>query len=62
LQGSDFSFGCKLREKLGEKERFGFSARLPSIHFDVEHFAGKVHYNCKGILDKNRDNLSSSMH
>ncbi|XP_069752500.1 unconventional myosin-VIIa-like [Narcine bancroftii] len=31
------------------------------IQFGITHFAGVVYYNCNGFLEKNRDDLSSSI-
>lgn len=59
MQGTDASFACKLRSMLREHSCFGYSTgKSEGSDFFVDHFAGRVPYNCTNILDKNRDSLN----
>lgn len=58
LQASDSTFCAKLRESLSKNRRFSWNTRTPKDEFVVEHYAGRVAYNCLKFLDKNRDSIS----
>uniref|UniRef100_A0AAR2KBV5 Myosin VC n=1 Tax=Pygocentrus nattereri TaxID=42514 RepID=A0AAR2KBV5_PYGNA len=55
-QGTDMNWLQKLYNYLGSKPLFE-KPRLSSEAFVIQHFADKVEYQCKGFLEKNRDNL-----
>ena len=58
VQATDSTFCAKLRESLRKNGRFSWNSRVPKDEFTIEHYAGKVAYNCLKFLDKNRDSIS----
>ncbi|KAK9866994.1 hypothetical protein WJX84_009703, partial [Apatococcus fuscideae] len=60
-KATDSTFCAKLRESLRKNGRFSWNSRVPKDEFTIEHYAGKVAYNCLKFLDKNRDSISPDL-
>lgn len=58
MQATDSTFCAKLRESLSRNRRFSWNTRIPKDEFMIDHYAGRVAYNCLKFLDKNRDSIS----
>ncbi|XP_062873180.1 unconventional myosin-VIIa [Trichomycterus rosablanca] len=57
-KGTDVSMLNKLTESHHNNTIYVSPGRSHSLQFGIRHFAGVVHYDCNGFLEKNRDALS----
>ncbi|KAL3836165.1 hypothetical protein ACJMK2_021607 [Sinanodonta woodiana] len=59
-QGTDMSFVRQLNDNYMNNELFSRS-QSNEVEFAIKHFAGKVLYNTKGFIEKNRDLLNDEL-
>eukprot|EP01002_Notosolenus_urceolatus_P011103 NODE_38_length_3307_cov_18.186004_g29_i0.p1 GENE.NODE_38_length_3307_cov_18.186004_g29_i0~~NODE_38_length_3307_cov_18.186004_g29_i0.p1 ORF type:complete len:1079 (-),score=398.82 NODE_38_length_3307_cov_18.186004_g29_i0:71-3034(-) len=59
-KGTDLGFLDKIAEKHAPHPSFE-KKQLQKSSFTIKHFAGKVHYEVEGFLEKNRDSLKDSI-
>uniref|UniRef100_A0A3P9J1V9 Myosin VIIAb n=1 Tax=Oryzias latipes TaxID=8090 RepID=A0A3P9J1V9_ORYLA len=57
-KGTDLTFLTKLNQHHGREKTYVASQSQHNTNFGVNHFAGVVHYDTKGFLEKNRDAIS----
>ncbi len=56
-RATDATLHMQLLEALTSRSHFGTNPRVPGS-FIIRHYAGAVHYDTTGLLDKNKDTLS----
>ncbi|XP_033637376.1 unconventional myosin-XVI-like isoform X1 [Asterias rubens] len=62
-RGTNKSMATKLHSGLSAKAKnVYFAPKDGGLTFGVLHYAGMVHYDLNGILEKNRDTLAKSVH
>lgn len=59
-RATDSTLHLQLLEALGARTHFGTNPRVPGS-FIIRHYAGAVQYDTTGLLDKNKDTLSTGM-
>ncbi|XP_039533712.1 unconventional myosin-VIIa [Pimephales promelas] len=57
-KGTDATMLNKMNQEHNGNKLYISSKSKHGMHFGVQHFAGLVHYDCEGFLEKNRDALS----
>ncbi|XP_011484715.1 unconventional myosin-VIIa [Oryzias latipes] len=57
-KGTDLTFLTKLNQHHRREKTYVASQSQHDTNFGVNHFAGVVHYDTKGFLEKNRDAIS----
>lgn len=60
-KATDYSLIEKFHSHYKSSQRYIKPRLYNDISFGINHYAGKVIYNAKGFLEKNRDNLSSNL-
>lgn len=60
-QATDNSLVLKFNRHFSKNDYYLSSQDGRAVSFAIRHFAGKVTYNAKGFLEKNRDSLSNNM-
>ena len=60
-KATDFSLIQKFHSHFKSSNRYIKPRLYNDISFGINHYAGKVIYNAKGFLEKNRDNLSTNL-
>ncbi|XP_051719592.1 unconventional myosin-VIIa [Ctenopharyngodon idella] len=60
-KGTDATMLNKMNQEHNGNKLYISSKSKHGMHFGIQHFAGLVHYDCEGFLEKNRDALSMDM-
>ena len=60
-QATDNSLVLKFNRHFSKNDYYLSSQDGRAVSFAIRHYAGKVTYNAKGFLEKNRDSLSNNM-
>jgi myosin heavy subunit len=60
-KATDKSLIEKLHSHFESSNRYIKPRLFNEVSFGINHYAGKVVYNAKGFLEKNRDNLSANL-
>ena len=58
--GSDTSYLAKLKQAHKKNDRF-LEERMDPNLFTIDHYPGKVTYDARGFLEKNKDPLSQDL-